>query len=51
MKRAVKQGTPIMDELKAAKTEGGKPVMTPAQMKEAFKPERLTKPGSLKLKK
>ena len=49
VKRAVKQGTPIMDELKAAKTADGSPVLTEAQMKAAFKPERLTKPGSLKL--
>ena len=50
VKRAVKQGTPIMDELRAAKKADGKPVLTEAEMKAAFKPERLTKPGSLKKK-
>lgn len=48
VKRAVKQGTPIMDELRAAKKADGKPVLSEAEMKAAFKPERLTKPGSLK---
>jgi len=51
VKTAVKKGTPIMDELRAAKTPDGKPVLTAAQMKQAFEPGRLTKPGSLKLKK
>jgi aspartate ammonia-lyase len=48
VKRAVKQGTPIMDELRAAKKADGKPVLSEAEMKAAFAPERLTKPGSLK---
>lgn len=48
VKRAVKQGTPIMDELRAAKKADGKPVLSEAEMQAAFKPERLTKPGSLK---
>jgi aspartate ammonia-lyase len=48
VKRAVKQGTPIMDELRAAKKADGKPVLSESEMKAAFKPERLTKPGSLK---
>jgi aspartate ammonia-lyase len=50
VKRAVKQGTPIMDELRAAKRPDGTPVLSEAEMREVFKPERLTKPGSLKRK-
>ncbi len=49
VKRATRKGTPIMDELRAATKADGKPVMTEAQMKKAFEPGRLTKPGSLKL--
>ena len=49
VKHAVASGTPIMDELRAAKQADGKtPLLTEAQLKAAFKPERLTKPGSLK---
>jgi aspartate ammonia-lyase len=48
VKRAVKNGTPIMDELRAEKGPDGKPVLSEAEMKKAFAPERLTKPGSLK---
>jgi aspartate ammonia-lyase len=48
VKHAVKNGTPIMDELRAAKQENGKPLLTEAELKAAFKPERLTRPGSLK---
>ena len=48
VKHAVANGTPIMDELRAAKKADGKPLMTEAELKAAFKPERLTKPGSLK---
>jgi aspartate ammonia-lyase len=48
VKRATKAGTPIMDELRAAKKPDGTPLMTEAELKAAFKPERLTKPGSLK---
>jgi aspartate ammonia-lyase len=48
VKHAVQNGTPIMDELRAAKQENGKPLLTEAELKAAFKPERLTKPGSLK---
>ena len=51
VKRAVKKGTPIMQELREATDEKGKPVLTEAQMKQAFKPDKLTKPGSLKLDK
>jgi len=51
VKTATKKGTPIMDELRAAVDEDGNPVLTPAEMKKVFKPERLTKPGSLKLDK
>ena len=50
VKRAVKQGTPIMDELRAAKKADGTPVLSEKEMQEVFKPERLTKPGSLKKK-
>jgi len=49
VKRATKKGTPIMDELRAATDENGRPILTDAEMKKVFKPERLTKPGSLKL--
>jgi aspartate ammonia-lyase len=48
VKRAVKRGTPIMDELRAAKKADGTPVLSEADMKAAFNPARLTKPGSLK---
>lgn len=48
VKHAVQNGTPIMDELRAAKKADGTPLMTEAELKAAFKPERLTKPGSLK---
>jgi fumarate hydratase class II len=51
VKQAVKKGTPIMDELKAATKADGSPVLTAAEMKQVFMPERLTKPGSLKLEK
>jgi len=49
VKTAVKNGTPIMDELRAATDENGKPLLTEAQMKRVFKADKLTKPGSLKL--
>lgn len=48
VKRAVKNHSPIMDELRAAQKPDGTPLMTEAELKAAFKPERLTKPGSLK---
>ena len=51
VKRAVKQGTPIMDEVRAAKNADGSPVLTDAQMKEVFQPAKLTKPGFIELKK
>jgi fumarate hydratase class II len=47
VKRAVRNGTPIMDELRAAKGPDGKPLLTEAELKKAFAPERLTRPGSL----
>ena len=50
VKTAVANGTPIMDEVKAAVDEDGNPVLTDKEMKEVFKPEKLTKPGSAKLK-
>jgi aspartate ammonia-lyase len=49
VKTATKKGTPIMDELRAATDADGNPVLTEAEMKKVFKPDRLTKPGSLKL--
>jgi len=48
VKHAVQSGTPIMDELRSAKKTDGKPLLTEAELKKAFAPERLTKPGSLK---
>ncbi|MDQ3023213.1 MAG: lyase family protein, partial [bacterium] len=48
VKQAVKSGTPIMEELRNAKDENGKPVLSESEMKKAFAPERLTKPGWLK---
>ena len=50
VKSAVKKGTPIMDEVRAARREDGSSVLTEAQIKEAFKPAKLTKPGFLELK-
>ena len=49
VKKAVKNNTPIMDEVRAAVDENGKPVLTEAQIKQAFEPGKLTKPGFLKL--
>jgi aspartate ammonia-lyase len=51
VKRAQKNDTPIMDELRTATDDDGKPVLTEAQMKQVFDPIKLTKPGSLKLDK
>jgi len=42
VKRAVKSGAPIMEEVRQAE------VLTEAEMKKAFAPEKLTKPGFLK---
>jgi aspartate ammonia-lyase len=50
VKTATSKGTPIMDEVRAAVDDAGNPVLSSAEMREAFKPEKLTKPGSLKLK-
>ncbi len=49
VKKAVKNNTPIMDEVRNAKKADGSPVLTEAQIKKAFEPEKLTKPGFLKL--
>ncbi|MCC7478261.1 aspartate ammonia-lyase [bacterium] len=48
VKKAVKNGTPIMDELRSAKKADGSPLMSEAELKSAFASRRLTKPGSLK---
>jgi fumarate hydratase class II/aspartate ammonia-lyase len=50
VKHAVKSGTPIMDEVRAAKDANGKPLLTEAQIKAAFAPAKLTQPGFLELK-
>ncbi|MCB1221240.1 MAG: aspartate ammonia-lyase [Planctomycetales bacterium] len=49
VKHAVKSGTPIMDEVRAAKKADGSPLLTEAQIQKAFEPGKLTQPGFLKL--
>ncbi|MCB1217722.1 aspartate ammonia-lyase [bacterium] len=49
VKHAVKSGTPIMDEVRAARKADGSPLLTEAQIRKAFDPQKLTQPGFLKL--